>query len=296
MRALIFGCGYLGRRVADVWVASGYEVFAVTRSPAKADVLRQGRIRPIIADVCEPASLLDLPAVDVVLHAIGFDRNSGKTQEEVTCGGVRNILAAVRQKCARFIQISSTSVYGQSDGEWVDETSACEPSQPGGQLNLAAEQLVLQHFASGNTSVAMILRLAGIYGPGRLLSRIDALRASAPIAGRGDSWLNLIHVDDAVTAILACVSRGDTGAAYNVVDDQPIERREYFEMLARLIGAPAPIFDPDTDRARGSGGRNKRCSNRRLRQCLGWIPKYPSIAVGLPQAVGESAVSRERCE
>jgi nucleoside-diphosphate-sugar epimerase len=286
MRTLIFGCGYLGRRVAATWVEAGHEVFAVTRSSSNADLLRQSGIRPLIGDVCEPVSLKELPEVDLVLHSIGFDRSSHRNHEEVTVGGVQNVLNAVSDRCRQFIQISSTGVYGQSDGEWVDETSECNPSQLGGRLNLTAERFVLDRFASAGRSNANILRLAGIYGPGRLLSRVESLRARVELAGRGDSWLNLIHVDDAVTAILACASHGQPGATYNVVDDQPIKRREYFESLANLVRAPMPTFNPDQMRDRGSGGVNKRCANRKIRENLGWVPRFPSIATGLPNAVG----------
>jgi nucleoside-diphosphate-sugar epimerase len=287
MRILIFGCGYLGKRVALARIAAGDTVSAMTRSEQNAESFRAIGIQPLIGDVCAPMTLNGLPHFDAVLHAIGFDRNSGRTQREVTYGGMRNVLDAIGQRGSRFLHISSSSVYGQSEGEWVDEESACEPTQPGGSLNFAAEQLVRDHFAVATTQ-ATVLRLAGIYGPGRLLSRIESMRAGTPIAGSGDSWLNLIHVDDAVTAIVKSLEADSPSRTYNVVDDHPIERRDYYGLLAKLIGAPAPTFDTNQPGARGSGGLNKRCSNRKLREELGWKPTYSSIALGLPAALGSA--------
>ncbi len=285
MRTIIFGCGYLGRRVASAWIARRHEVFAVTRSPKNAESFRESGIQPIIGDVCDFSSLRNLPKVDIALHSIGFDRSSGKSQEEVTRGGMQNVLSALRGGCDRFIHVSSTSVYGQSDGEWVDEDSECHPTQPNGQLTLAAEELVRDAVDSQEINCATVFRLAGIYGPGRLLSRIETLRSGQPFSGRADSWLNLIHVDDAALAILTCTRSGLPVTIYNVVDDRPIERREYFGQLAKLVGAPEPTFDATQPRVRGSGGLNKRCSNRKLKQDLGWLPVHASIVTGLSASI-----------
>ncbi|WP_010584504.1 SDR family oxidoreductase [Schlesneria paludicola] len=290
MRILVLGCGYVGRRAAATWVADGHEVFALTRSEQNAKSFLEAAIRPILGDVCDPGSLRDLPAIDLTLHSIGFDRSSGKTQEDVTCGGLRHVLNHLPNSCGRFIQISSTSVYGQSDGEWVDENATCEPIQPGGQLALTAENLLHETFSARGHGRVVVLRLAGIYGPDRLLSRVNALREGLVLSGRGDSWLNLIHVDDAVTAIRAVATQEleSIHNVYNVVDDEPITRRDYFECLARLVEAPTPRFDPAQPSARGSGGLNKRCSNRRLREEFNWNPAYPTMGVGLPAALKAS--------
>jgi nucleoside-diphosphate-sugar epimerase len=285
MRTLIFGCGYLGKRVAREWIKHGFEVHAITRSQEHANGLRELGIHPIIADICDADSLTKLPAVDVVLHAIGFDRQSGMSQEQVTCGGTQNLLKAIKDRYERLIHISSTSVFGQCDGEWVDETSECRPTQSGGQCALAAENMIRDAHVVGKDPKAFILRLAGIYGPDRLLSRIEILQSGRSLAGRGDAWLNLIHVDDAVKAILTCAACDLPSDTFVVVDDRPLLRRDYFETFARLIGAPIPTFDPTQPTQRGSGGINKRCSNLRAQQKLGWRPDYDSAIQGLPAAI-----------
>ena len=287
---LIIGCGYLGRRVAHRWLAEGCSVYALTRSAARAEEFGSAGIIPVIGDVTEAASLADLPAVDTLLYAVGLDRTSGKSQREVYVGGLENVLSRIAGKSQRAIYISSTSVYGQNDGEWVDESSACRPEATNGQVCLEAERLFQQAIPASN-----ILRLAGIYGPGRLVARIESLLAGIAPEGNPDAWLNLIHVDDAVAAVLACERHATPGTTYLVSDNRPCLRREYYSLLAELIGAPPPF--PSVAREGQGGGRsdanepviagnlNKRCDNRRLEDELQVDLRFPDIRIGLPDAL-----------
>ncbi len=294
MHKLIIGCGYLGRRVAAAWLQAGHSVTALTRSANNAVELSRLGITPVIGDVCDPKSLVALPVVQSVLFAVGYDRTSGRTQREVYVEGLRHILEQVAGRCERLIYISSSSVYGQSSGEWVDESSQCEPVQPGGQCCLAAEELIRATFPILEDTAAVrpranVLRLSGIYGPGRLLSRVESLRAGEPLAGRGDAWLNLIHVDDAAGAVLACEQQGQPGETFLITDDSPLRRDEYYSQLARLVAAPPPMFLDDQPAKRGSGGLNKRCSNGKARAELRLMLRFPSFISGLPHALGLTA-------
>jgi nucleoside-diphosphate-sugar epimerase len=277
MRKLIFGCGYLGRRVAVAWHAAGDEVHVVTRSVERAAEFQSRGWTPHVADICQPATLTRLPTVDTVVFCVGYDRQSGQSQRDVMVDGLVHVLDHFRNRCERFIYTSSTSVYGQDAGEWVDESSPCDPTQPGGVCCLEAERRTQQR--------GVVLRLAGIYGPGRLLSRIESLQRGEPLAGRPDVWLNLIHVDDAVAAILAVEQKWSAGETFVVCDDRPIPRSEYFAMLAQLVHAPPPLFDETQPARRGSEGLNKRCSNRKLRQQLGVTLRFPTMNEGLPAAI-----------
>jgi nucleoside-diphosphate-sugar epimerase len=116
MRYFIIGCGYLGHRVADRWKAAGHDVWALTRSAIKAEALRADGITPVVGDVTNVASLGDLPVADVVLYAVAYDRASGDRRGAVV-GGIDNVLLALRNKAKHLVFVSTTSVYGQSNGE-----------------------------------------------------------------------------------------------------------------------------------------------------------------------------------
>lgn len=277
---LIIGCGYMGRRAATAWLAEGRSVAALTRSSGNAEELRSMGIVPVIGDVTNPESLFDLPAAGTVLYAVGFDRSAGPSMREVYVNGLRNVLSKLAGRVGRLIYISSTSVYGQQAGEVVDEESPCEPTRENGKICLDAENAV-REFGANDRCRVNVLRLAGIYGPGRLLRRIEAVKSGDVIAGNAEAWLNLIHVDDAVGAVLACEANGRDGRTYMVCDDEPIQRREYYGTLAALVGGEPPRFEAD----RKDTNRGKRCRNARLRDELQATLTYPSIAEGLPQAL-----------
>ncbi|MFP6767935.1 MAG: SDR family oxidoreductase [Planctomycetaceae bacterium] len=280
-RVLVLGCGYLGRRVAVAWHRRGDRVHAMTRSSSRAESFRRQGLEPVVGDVTDPASLVDLPTVDVVLFAVGRDRErTSQTMREVSLDGLRHVLDVMQGRCGRFLFVSSTGVYGQSDGEWVDEESACDPARENGRVLVEAESEVRDRL--GNR--ASLLRLAGLYGPDRLISRRDTLRSTTPLAGDPRAWLNLIHVDDAAAAVIACGDRDDRERTWLACDDRPVRREEFFGKLAELFEAPPPTFDVTRAGSR-IDGIGKRCCNRRLRRDLGLSLEFPSIDEGLPAAV-----------
>ncbi|MBI5759185.1 MAG: SDR family oxidoreductase [Planctomycetales bacterium] len=280
MRRLIIGCGYVGRRAADAWSRRGDEITVLTRSPAHATEFHRLGWQPVLGDVTQPATVADLPAVDTVLYAVGLDRRARQSQRDVYVEGLRNVLDSPAARSDRFIYISSTSVYGQETGEWVDESSACEPVSDGGRVCLEAEQTLRREIPT-----AIILRLAGIYGPGRLIARVEALRTGEPLRFNPGAWLNLIHVDDAVAAILASDERATAGTIYLIADDRPNTRRQFYSQVASLVGAPAPRF-LEQELPTGELERlNKRCANRRLRDDLGVELMFATTDVGLPASL-----------
>src|SRR5262245_51595999 len=136
---LIFGCGYLGRRVALLWRANGHRVVALTRHNAGA--LCALGVEPVVGDALSPESLRTLPAASTVLYAVGFDRGSGRSMRDVYVGGLSNVLDTLPQ-CGRFIYVSATSVYGQTNSEIVTENSPTAPTEESGRIVLEAEQLL----------------------------------------------------------------------------------------------------------------------------------------------------------
>jgi nucleoside-diphosphate-sugar epimerase len=259
---LVIGCGYLGRRVADCWRKQGWRVVVTTRSAEQANDYRELGMEPLVCDVLNSSSLTSLPRVQTVFYGIGLDRSSGQSMREVYIDGLANVVAALPRP-NKFIYIGSASVYGQTDGEWVDEDSPTEPQEESGKICLEAEQLLQRQLPE-----AVILRFGGIYGPGRLL-RQKAIEAGEPIVGNPDKWLNLIHIDDGVRAVLAAEDKARPGGIYNVCDDEPVQRRKFFTELARLLVAPEPRFvDPLPGMRSLHDSANRRINNRRMREEL----------------------------
>ena len=226
--SLVVGCGYLGLRVARRWLAAGRRVAALTRRNAER-FSRLG-LTPYVGDVLDLASLRGLPEAATLLYSVGLDRSSGQPMREVYVDGLGNVLTSL-PSVSRLIYISSTSVYGQTDGELVDESSPAEPIEESGRVVLEAEQLLRSQRPD-----AIILRFGGIYGPDRLLRRQAQLHSPEGMTGDPQRWLNLVHVDDGVDAILTAEVRGLPGAIYNIVDDESVTRLAYYTRLAQLIG------------------------------------------------------------
>ena len=276
-RLLIFGCGFLGLRVAHQWRDRGGTVATVTRSEEKAAQLAAQGIEPILADLMRPETLTALPSVSCVLYCVGYDRSSPWPKESLYIDGLTRVLEAMQGRIDRFVYVSSSSVYGQDDGSWIDETSATEPATDGGRICLAAEQRLRQRVEH-----ATILRMSGLYGPDRLLARVDQLRAGEPIGGNPEAWLNLIHGDDSARACVAALTVPSPGPLYLVSDDRPLIRRDYFTALAERVGAPTPVFSGAPTSRHTPDGLNKRCRNERVKRELGLKWQYPEIAQGLP--------------
>ncbi|NUQ62267.1 MAG: SDR family oxidoreductase [Pirellulales bacterium] len=282
MVRLIFGCGYLGHRVASRWLADGGDVVAVTRSARRAAEFQSEGLRPVLADVTRPDSLAGLPAADTVLYAIGYDRQSEASRHEVYADGLRAALRALPPETGRIIYVSSTGVYGDSEGRLVDEDSPCRPARQSGRAILAAEGILRSH-AMG--SRAVVLRLAGIYGPGRI-PRLADLRSGWPLPISERAHLNLVHVDDAVAAVLAAESRGDLPALYNISDGHPCGRRDFYRRLAELLGLGEPQFvEPLAEEAVSERAGDKRVSNARMLSELHFALRYPSYREGLAAIV-----------
>lgn len=275
--ALIIGLGYLGSRVARLWTESGLQVLATTRSRHRFESIRRMGVEPVHWDVNVGGDRL--PSVQTVLYDVGFDRSQGRDRRQVYVEGLENTLAHLPRP-ERFIYISTTGVYGDHAGAWVDETTPTRPLDESGQVCLAAEQ-VLWDFAATNHWAAVVLRLAGIYGPGRLIGA-DRLRAGEAIAGDPEGCLNLIHVEDAARAVECARLRGRAGETYLVSDGHPVVRRDFYAHLAGFVGAPEPKFDPGSaSRYRG----DRKVSNRKMMEELRPNLAYDSFTEGLKSSL-----------
>ncbi len=282
MKELIFGCGYLGRRVAMHWRDRGADVFVATRSADRATIFQKEGYETIVADVTRPETLKNLPTANVVLFSVGHDRTAGQSIEEVYAAGVKNVLEALPPSVERFIYISTTGVYGPAEGDWVDENTPPDPRREGGRASLAAEQ-ILASYPLGAKSI--VLRLAGLYGPGRV-PFLNELQAGDPIAAPSRGYLNLIHVDDAAAAVIAAdrlPAFDDGPRIYCISDGCPVERGEFYREVTRQIGASSPKFiepDPESPRA-ARAAADRRILNTRMLRELNVKLAYPSYRAGL---------------
>lgn len=288
MSTLIIGCGYLGQRVGVLLGQKGERVFGTVRSNDRAAVIARLGIEPVIADVLDLESLRGLPAAGCVFYSVGFDRTAGRAMRSVYVDGLQNVLARLPSQTRRFVYASSTGVYGQSDGEWVDEESPTSPVHDSGKICLDAECRARTWANSGGgLATAIILRFAGLYGPGRVVRR-SLVERGQPISGDPRKYLNLIHIDDAAGAALAALETTAAPSVYLIADDRPVSRREYYSRIAGLLGAPEPCFEmppPGTPEG-GRDATNKRIRNQRMREVLGLRLRYPDIATGLAAALG----------
>lgn len=285
MAKLVVGCGYLGRRVAALWRQQDPEVFVLTRSSERAREFEQEGYLPLVGDITQADSLPPLPDVDSALFAVGFDRTAGYAIDEVYVNGLRNTLRAAGE-VGRWVYISSTGVYSQNTGEWVDETAETQPTRAGGRASLAAEQLLT---SSSLAERVFILRLAGIYGPGRVPNR-QALQAGEPIRSPSQGYLNLIHVEDAAQIVVATAAQLTPPQLLLVADGSPVLRQTYYETIAQLIDAPTPNFvtpDPDAP-ATARAAADKRICNTRLVTNLGYQFQYPSYREGLTAILADA--------
>ena len=289
MTKLIFGGGYLGMRVARRWRDAGAEVTIATRSAAKAEQLAHDGFQTILVDVTRSETMRRLPSAQTILYSIGFDRRAGGSVHEVYARGVKNVLATLSEKTERLIYISTTGVYGPPfdpclplDGPWVNESSHTRPQRPSAKASLAAECSIASH---GLASRAILLRVAGLYGPGRIPHQ-HQLRAGMPLALPSKGWMNLIHADDAATAVVEAdcwTCKSDGPHIVCVSDGHPVVRGDYYREVARLMGLPDPDFiPPEVDSpAAIRATSNKRVSNAKMVRELGVHLIYPSYREGL---------------
>ena len=246
--------------------------------PGQADLFRAHGFEPVVCDVHDADSLKRLPAVDTVLYAVGFDRAAGATMRTVYVDGLAQVLDQLPPP-ARFIYVSSSSVYGQTDGGWVDEDSSTQPEEESGKIVLGGEQILHAKLPG-----AIVLRFSGIYGPGRLLRRAT-IEKGEPIVGDADKWLNLIHVDDGARAILAAAEHAAPGRICNVCDDHPVRRRDFYTELARLLRASAAIRAAACGVASPHEKANRRIRNVRMKDELRVELRYPGYESGLAASV-----------
>jgi nucleoside-diphosphate-sugar epimerase len=282
MRTLIVGCGYVGQPLGAELVKQGHEVFGLRRNPAAETELTAAGIKPLVGDITKPDQLSQLPAAyDWVVNCVSASGGGDEEYRAVYLQGTRNLiewLGATPPK--KFVYTSSTSVYGQNDGSIVKENSSTEPAVETGKILVETERVLLTA-AREKKFPAVILRVAGIYGPDRGYWLKQYMSNEARIEGTGARLLNMIHRDDVAGAIIAALKSGRPGETYNAVDDEPVSLLGFFQWLAGPLGKDLPPYAPeDAEVVRKRGVTNKKVSNRRLKMELGYQFKYPTFRQG----------------
>jgi nucleoside-diphosphate-sugar epimerase len=270
-RVLVAGAGDVGAAAGLALVARGDEVFGLRRDVRQ---LPAGLV-PVTADLTRPETLRHLPqGLDALVFAASADRTDEDAYRAVYVDGLRHLLDAVGP-VPRFVFTSTTGVYGQSDGSWVDEGSPTEPARFTGRVMLEAESIA-RDVARDAAAASTVLRLGGIYRPGRgrLLAQVRA--GTAPVYDGPPVYTNRIHVADAAGAVVHVLGLAGAPPVLNVVDDDPADRRVVIEWLAEQLGAPAPPVESASARTRGD---NKRVSNARLR-ATGYVLVHPTFRSG----------------
>jgi nucleoside-diphosphate-sugar epimerase len=272
MRTLIIGCGYTGLPLALQLREQGHEVSGWVHSEAGAEALAGHDFKRLVTGSVAEAAVWDRveEKFDWVIHCASSGRGGAEAYEEVFLQGAR--LMNARQPEARRIFVSSTSVYGQTDGETVTEESPAEPAGATGAILHRAEEVAL----GGG---AMVVRSSGIYGPGRSALWERFRRGEAVIEGDGSRWINQIHRQDLVAALAHLLEAGAPGEIYNATDDAPVMQQDFYAWCSEYLGQPMPPHGP-VNLERKRGVTNKRVSNAKLRG-TGWQPRYPSFREGL---------------
>jgi nucleoside-diphosphate-sugar epimerase len=267
-RVLLAGCGDLGLRVAARLLAQGDEVWALRRRPPPEGV---PGLRWLGADLTASRSLAGLPSgVTRLVYLPAPAARDRAAYRALFVDGLRFLLEALDGRALRqVLLVSSSAVYGEHDGDRVDEDTPPAPLGFNGALLLEAEQ-----WLAARAVPSTVLRLAGLYGPGRL-QLVERLRAGVQRVPREvPHWANRIHVDDAAAAVVHLLRLPAPQSLYLGADDTPLPLDELYDFLAQLVDAPLPAEGPAP-----AGVGSKRLSNARLR-ASGWTPQWPDARDG----------------
>ena len=283
MRTLIIGCGYTGETLGERLVSMGHEVSGIKRDKENNGSLVKKGIKPINIDVTKASEMKIIPInYDNVIIAVSSSRGGLEAYKNIFGIGIENIsnwLSAFTTKAVVFI--SSTSVYRETKAEWVNEKIKNPPNNLTSKTLLKAEQLV----ANINNPVT-ILRSSGIYGPQRGYLFNQYMKGIAKIDGKGDRYINMVHRNDLVEAIIK--SLPNPGGTYNITDNEPVTQFDFFKWLSSITGQAMPPNSPPIDPStRKRGITNKRVSNKLFKDTFEFNYKYPTFREGLMEELNK---------
>lgn len=278
---MIFGCGYVGAEVARQAVARGLRVTALTRNAAKAEVLRSAGIEAVVADLAGEAWHGAIAGgADFVVNCVSSGGGGIEGYRRSYVEGMASVLAWARKRgsAGTMIYTGSTSIYPQGGGVTVDETATTDGGGERARILGEAENLLRAN--GGACARWFVLRLAGIYGPGRhhLLEQVR----TGEVAGRGDYRLNLIYRDDIAAAVWAALGASVevTNEIFNLADDGATTKAEIVGWLAARLGVAVPHFTGEPAAGRREVTPDRVIANKKAKATLGWRPDFPTFREG----------------
>jgi nucleoside-diphosphate-sugar epimerase len=302
MKVFVAGAtGVVGRRAVALLVAAGHEVTGVARSPEKAALVASLGATPVAVDLFDPGAVRDAVAGhDVVVNLAtkippvsrSMRRSAWAENDRIRSEASRNLAdAALAAGAARYVQESIAFAYADGGDAWLDEDTPLDPA-PYAESLRHAEAAAADVTAAGASGV--VLRFGMFYGAGSAHTDLFLRTAGAglsPFIGRGRSYLSLVHLDDAASAVVAALTA--PAGVYNVVDDSPLPRRDHARALAAALRRRRLIASPSAPLRLGGSTtemltRSHRVGNRRFREATGWAPRYATPADGWAQVVAES--------
>lgn len=278
-RLLILGCGDVGMRLLPL-VRERFRVFAVTSQAARCAQLREAGAVPIVANLDQPDSLARLTGLaDRIVH-LAPPQSDGLLDRRT-----RNAVAILPER-ATLVYVSTTGVYGDCGGVWVDETRAVQPQNARAKRRVDAEQ-VLRNWARSSRSRLAILRVPGIYAADRL--PLERLQKGTPaLVAEDDVYTNHIHADDLARIVALALFRLQPNRVYNTVDDTQLKMGEYFDAVAKAFGLSPPPRLPRAQLAQAVSpmllsfmSESRRLANRRMKEELGVRLRYPDVHAAL---------------
>jgi nucleoside-diphosphate-sugar epimerase len=290
--ALVLGCGYVGLRLVRQLIEQDVMVTATSSREERLPEIQRVGATGVRADVLEPSTLKPLADLgfDVVFDLV---RPQQIAPNRYTSWGTRNIAGLFQPSPpGALVYLSSTSVYEGRHPGWIDEATEAHPTSAYGEARSEAERIYLELHREHGFPVR-ICRAPSVYGPHRTLR--DRLEGGAYTRiDDEEQWVSRIHVDDLAGGLIAAWTRGRDGEIYLLCDNEPVTGREYAELTAELLALPVPppLHRVDIREEMGTGVIERRsavgrCDNRRMREELGVVLRYPTVREGIPASLQE---------
>lgn len=294
MKVLIIGCGYVGLEIGRQLTHQGHQVFGIKRTidPEMAEA----GIAPIIGDATQEHFWAQLkPEFDWVVNCLSSGRGDATVYKSVYRDTNRHLIHWLHNtRTQKYVYTSSTSVLGYQDGSVVDENTPILPLTDASEILKETEELLLDGFHSKSVP-AIVVRLSGIYGPGRGFLFKQFIENKATLSEGGTRHINMIHRDDAASGVIASLLKGSPGEIYHISDSQPVTQLEFFRFLSNELNRPVPPL-ADSEKKLKRAPTNKIVSNEKALEQLDWTLKFPTFKEGYKPEIEKELAKKSESE